>query len=73
MIKEDNSLIDNVLTGAVTALLVAILSGVLYAIPIKVVWNGVLPHWFDMPTISYWQCMCIVLTVKFIRSAIWKS
>jgi hypothetical protein len=57
---------DKDVTKELWFLVMAAVLGVL--LDILMVWLGysVIREWFDLPALSYWQCMLVVVTVRFL-------
>lgn len=49
------------------ALVVGVVVDLIFAVPLMYAWDGVMPHVFHLPTISFWQAfaMLIVATLLF--------
>lgn len=55
----------------VTAVIVALAIGMLFAFPIMFLWNYVMPAIFGLPTITFWQAFWLkVLTAFMVPSPI---
>jgi len=60
--RSCSSIIRHVVGGLLFAAFIALI----FAILVKLLWNGIMPAVFDLRTISFWQAFCIILLAKLI-------
>ncbi len=70
MSETKPGVIQTAISGALSALLIAIFASFFWGIPVKVIWNALLIQLVPIAAISYWQAVCAVLVFKLITSPI---
>ena len=60
----------NILYAIAIMLLVSIIECLIIALILTPTWNAVMPYLFNLPTITYWQGVCLMLVVDSITSPI---
>jgi hypothetical protein len=76
-ISEDNSQFSinkrrplSIIRHVIGGLIFAALFALIFAVLVKLLWNGIMPAVFDLGTISFWQAFGIILLAKMIFGGI---
>lgn len=59
-----------ILCALAITILVTMLECLIIALILTPTWNAVMPYLFNLPTITYWQGVCLMLVVDSITSPI---
>jgi len=52
--------------GMMIAIVGAIIFGLLYALPVWLLWNGLMPVVFGLPSLTFWQALALSLLCSFL-------